>query len=122
MCGGRDFNDKYKLYKTLDNLFYDRGWHSEPTEDGNYMFYGTIISGAARGADRLAADWAVCNWMSLEEYPAEWDKHGKGAGFIRNQEMLDTGVDLVVAFPGGNGTAHTVRNAKRMGIEVLEIA
>jgi UDP-N-acetylmuramoylalanine-D-glutamate ligase len=54
-------------------------------------------------------------------YPAKWDLHGKSAGPIRNQQMLDTGVDLVIAFPGGKGTAHMVSIAKKAGVKVVEI-
>ena len=46
---------------------------------------------------------------------------GARGGFRRNLEMLDEKPDGVIAFPGGNGTAHTVRNAKQRGIPVLEL-
>jgi hypothetical protein len=83
----------------------------------------TVIEGGARGADALAASW-VRNpgWegtVEHEQYPAEWSLHGKAAGPIRNQEMLDVGKpDVVYAFPGGRGTADMVRRANKAGIEV----
>jgi len=53
---------------------------------------------------------------------AKWSKHGRAAGPIRNQEMIDEcKPDLVVAFPGGRGTADMVRRAKAAGIRVIEV-
>lgn len=82
-----------------------------------------IIHGAATGADSLANRWAVVNWVRSEEYPADWKKHGAAAGPIRNQRMIDEGKpDLVVAFPGGKGTADMVSRAKAAGVRVIEVS
>jgi hypothetical protein len=81
-----------------------------------------IIHGGARGADALADQWAVCNWLMPEVYPADWDKHGRAAGPLRNQRMLDEGKpDLVVAFSGGSGTTDMVRRARKTNVRVIEI-
>jgi len=54
-------------------------------------------------------------------FPPEWKRYGPKAGPIRNKQMLDEGrPDLVVAFPGGNGTNDMVKKAKAAGIEVIE--
>ena len=81
----------------------------------------TFVTGMAYGADQLPLYWEYLPNVTVEKYPPKWDEHGKAAGPIRNQQMLDTGVDLVIAFPGGNGTADMVRRAKKAGIEVLQI-
>lgn len=60
---------------------------------------------------------------------AHWDAHGKAAGPVRNGEMLrgkstfrDEGVaDLLIAFPGGKGTADCVAQARSLGIAVIEV-
>lgn len=105
VCGGRDFNDVDKLYYTLAPIDID-----------------IIISGHARGADQLGEMFAHQYNIPVEVYPANWDIHGKRAGFIRNQQMLDEGKpDLVIAFPGGVGTADMVRRAKAAGVEVIEV-
>jgi hypothetical protein len=123
VCGGRDFNDRNLLINTLDRLCDERGWNMEPAPDGNYLPDVLIISGKARGADTLAIDWAVVNWQPVEEYPAQWDQYGKRAGYIRNQQMLDEGKpDIVVAFPGGRGTAMMVDIARKAGVEVIEVS
>lgn len=97
ICGGRDFTDKNLFWKAMDKF------SEEFDFDNNQPI--TIISGEARGADTLAKEYAEeCGW-DYEGYPANWKLHGKGAGPIRNQQMLDEGKpDLVIAFPGGKGT------------------
>lgn len=81
----------------------------------------TIISGGAKGADSLAIEWAKARGVTYEVHPAQWDVHGKAAGPIRNQEMIDAGIDLLVAFPGGRGTAHMISRCKLANIEVYEV-
>ena len=118
VCGGRDFDDRKFLYQELEKVAIDHLFI-----DGNENPTGVqIISGMARGADTLAVDWAKLNYCEVLEYPADWDKHGKAAGPIRNQEMLEQGKpDLVLAFPGGRGTAHMVRIAEQAGVEVRKV-
>lgn len=106
VCGGRDFNDWGYLDAVLS-------FYVPPNS--------TIVHGDAKGADRLANRWALYYDQSVEAYPADWDKHKKAAGAIRNKEMLDTGIDLVIAFPGGKGTAHMVSIAKKAGVRVIEV-
>ncbi len=82
----------------------------------------TIIAGGATGVDSVAADFAVVNYCQLEKYPADWNKYGKRAGYIRNKQMLDEGrPDLVVAFPGGKGTDMMVDMATKAGIKVIKM-
>jgi hypothetical protein len=120
VCGGRNYRDKYKLWNVLDEICRDRKWTDNPGE-GEYLNLVTLVCGMARGADTLAHDWAVHNYCEIEEYPAEWDKYGKSAGYIRNKRMADSRPDLVVAFPGGAGTANMVKIAREAGIEVIEV-
>jgi hypothetical protein len=75
------------------------------------------------GADSLAAAWAMSRGIPTLAFPADWKKDGKAAGFIRNATMLRDGrPELVVAFPGGKGTAHMVNLARAAGVPVLESA
>lgn len=102
VCGGRDYADYAKVDSILDTL--------KPTH---------IIQGGASGADSLAWDYAYVNNLPCTRYPALWKVQGKAAGPIRNQRMLDEGKpDLVIAFPGGAGTADMVRRARKAGVEV----
>lgn len=108
VCGGRDFQDK-SLYAVLDKL------HRESS-------IGVIIEGAARGADRMAGYWARKNKIDNLKFHADWQRLGIAAGPRRNQQMIEQGrPDLVVAFPGGVGTADMVRRARAAKIEVIEI-
>lgn len=99
--------DRMWLFRVLDELRYSRG-------------VTVTISGCARGADMLGIEWAEANGIEVARFPADWDTHGRAAGPIRNQQMLDEGKpDLVVAFPGGRGTADMVRRTKAAGIELI---
>jgi hypothetical protein len=74
----------------------------------------------------MAGLWAECNNVPVTEMPADWNKHGKRAGFIRNIEMLDMlnpVEDIVIAFWDGEsrGTMHTVDNARERGIPCFVI-
>lgn len=130
VCGGRNFGaipddcpweslrsyreraerERFILRETLDTLLLDRG-------------IGVIIHGAARGADTLAGLWARRNLVAVLPFPADWKRDGKAAGPLRNARMLAEGnPDLVVAFPGGRGTADMVAKARAAGVEVMEVA
>lgn len=82
-----------------------------------------VIHGAHwEGADKIAADACVRLGISQVPYPADWDKYGKPAGPIRNQVMVDTQPDLVVAFRvhgSSRGTDDLIERARKAGIVVL---
>lgn len=83
----------------------------------------SMIAGGARGADTMARHLAHAWNVRFRAFAADWKTHGRAAGPIRNQRMLDEGKpDLVVAFPGGRGTADMVRRARAAGVPVMEIA
>jgi len=106
VCGGRDFSDREKLHLELDTLH-------------RLTPISCVIHGAARGADSLAAEWAAERHISIEEFAADWAKQGRAAGPIRNATMLSIGrPELVVAFPGGKGTANMVQQARKAGLRV----
>lgn len=78
-----------------------------------------LAHGNAPGVDRLAADWARSVGLHPEAYSANWDGLGKIAGHCRNAFMLRRELpDLVVAFPGGSGTADCIGQAKALGLRV----
>ena len=84
-----------------------------------------VIHGAARGADKLAEEAARAFGMTVEAHPADWETHGKAAGFRRNAEMVSLGADLALAFykqgAGNKGTDHCARLAEAAGIPVRRI-
>lgn len=104
VCGGRKYGDAAEVNRALNEL---------PVS--------LVIEGGASGADLLAKLWAQSNCVPCETYEADWDKYGKTAGPIRNQRMIDEGKpEVVVALPGGPGTADMVRRARAAGIKVIE--
>lgn len=106
VCGGRDYSDRAAVREVLDSAF-----------------PGRVIEGGCRtGADVFARQWARDNDVQCDTFFPDWERHGRAAGPMRNRRMLDEKPDLVFAFPGGRGTADMVRQAKRLGIRVEEIA
>jgi YspA, cpYpsA-related SLOG family len=107
VCGGRSYSNSTKVHFWCEWL---------PSKN----LY--IIIGGAKGADYLAELWAIDNWIPHIVYHANWDVHGKSAGFLRNKRMLEEGKpDLVLAFPGGAGTENMKQLAKAARVPVLEI-
>jgi hypothetical protein len=105
VCGSRSFTDRTTAWQVLFPL--DRG-----TE---------IIHGGARGADQVAGEAAALLKLHTTVVPADWDTHGKRAGYLRNIQMLDMDPGLVIAFWDGQskGTQHTINEARKRGIPVL---
>lgn len=100
IAGGRDFNNYNILDKVISKIV--------------NIEKDIIISGAARGADSIGADWANKHSVPLETYPANWNRYGKSAGYIRNAEMGEN-ADALIAFWDGKskGTAHMIKTMKR---------
>ena len=110
VAGGRSFQD-YEGMKTTLNGLIDR-------KDENDI---TIVCGMAKGADLLGKKYAEENGMSVAEFPADWNKHGKSAGYIRNKEMLDFAKEvngMLVAFWDGysKGTKQMIDLASKEGL------
>ena len=113
VCGSRDYTNRLLITERLCAL----------QDDG----YDTLIEGEARGADTIAKLAGEALGMQIMPFPADWDKYGKRAGYIRNQQMLDEGhPDLVVAFYSrpvkSRGTQMMVDIARKAGVPVVEYA
>lgn len=109
VCGGRAYDDKKELNAKLNAFHQKHG-------------IDLLIHGAARGADLMAEEWAKKRQIPYVGVPAQWGKHGRKAGPIRNKEMLETWIpDAVIAFPGGTGTSHMVGLAAEASIPFWQI-
>ncbi len=108
VTGGRKYYDNGALYRCLSVLH----------ETHRLTL---IIQGGATGADHMARMWAEANDVPCRQVDADWDKYQEAAGPIRNGKMLDLEPDLVVACPGGNGTANCVKQARKRGFDVYEL-
>ena len=111
VAGSRNFSDYDLLADELNHLF-----------DSYKDFDLTIISGVARGADSLGERYASENGLKLVRFPAQWEKYGKRAGYIRNEEMLRFASEteaLLVAFWDGEskGTRHMISLASKENIQ-----
>lgn len=113
VCGGRDWSNYTMVSGVLD------GFRQEYHEKGQPI---VIVQGGAVGADFLAKRYAIEYDIPYEEFVAEWNKYGRAAGPMRNSAMLESGIDVVVAFPGGRGTQDTVKKAEKLGIRVWKPA
>jgi len=109
VCGGRDFANYALLERVLDRRH-------------GMLTFTRVVHGAARGADTMAGRWAAERGVPFVSYPANWETYGKRAGPLRNTEMLQLEKpDLVIAFPGGKGTADMVGKAHTAGVRVIRI-
>ncbi len=108
IAGGRDF-DNYELLKsTMDKLL-----SNKPKDDI------CIVCGKARGADTLGEYYAKERGYQIDYYPAQWDKYGTSAGFMRNCEMARESDALVAFWDGASkGTRHMIDVARRYHLQV----
>jgi hypothetical protein len=88
--------------------------------DLNYFKPTTIISGMAKGADRLAYNYGIAENIKVVECPANWDEYGKRAGYIRNTEMLLMKPDVVLYYWDGisKGTKHCILEAIKLNLSI----
>lgn len=95
----------------IDHAIEASGWVKEIT---------VVVSGAARGVDRMGENWAKRNGITIDSRPANWDKYGKSAGYKRNQEMADNADALIAVWDGvSRGTGHMVDIAKAKKLPVF---
>lgn len=105
IAGGRDFKP--------DNKAYD--WTLETLRN---IGCTQIVSGGARGADSFGEYIAKQTKTSLIIFNADWNKHGRAAGPIRNRQMAEY-ADALIVFPGGRGTNNMIQNAKDKGLMII---
>lgn len=103
IVGSRTFND-YDLLEEFIN------------ENFEINDFDTVVSGAARGADTLGREFAKNNGLELVEFPADWNKYGKRAGFIRNVDIIKNCDECAVFWDGqSHGTKHDIELCEEMG-------
>ena len=106
VAGGRQYRLQFADYEALDQLHRLRPM-------------SLLIHGDCAGCDRDAGVWAKSRGIPVERVPAQWDKHGRAAGPIRNREMA-AAADVVVLFPGGRGTESMRREAEAAGCGICD--
>lgn len=111
VAGGRDFNDPDIMAGVIFDLAIEGIIDNE----------AELVTGMARGADKIAFDLWMPSTNTIHQFPADWDgPHGKGAGFARNRDMAKF-ADMLVAFWDGQsrGTKHMIETMERMGKPVF---
>lgn len=116
IAGSRGFSDYRALESHADRIIGEMG--IDPAD-------ATVISGTAKGADTLGERYALSHGMELLRCPADWNKYGRAAGVIRNEQMAVMSVSdgykgLLLAFWDGKsrGTHHMIDFAKKHGLTV----
>jgi len=103
IAGSRSITD----FSTVEKAVEESGWKNKITE---------IVSGCARGIDKLGEMWARNHGIPVKRFPADWDKHGRSAGYRRNIDMAKYGDALVAIWRNNSkGTANMVNTMKKLG-------
>ena len=81
IAGSRNMNDVSYVVEELDRYAEVHGYPD------------VVVSGCANGADRCGETWAMLHNISIRKFPADWERHGRAAGPIRNAQMADYAKD-----------------------------
>ena len=106
IAGGRDYIGNRDDHKFLDALH-------------KINIVTEVVSGCAKGADKMGEVWANLRGIPIKKFPADWNTFGKSAGHKRNKEMA-LYADAVVLFPGGRGTDSMYKEAKKVGLSIYD--
>jgi hypothetical protein len=107
IVGSRSITDKEFVFSTIDHYL------SNLNKDEI-----VIVSGGAVGIDSLAMLYAAEHNIKTEIFKPDWEKYGKSAGFIRNQQIVDRADYLLAITTGSKGTANTIKKAEKKGITI----
>lgn len=135
ITGSRDWDDRKTVNLAIAGLIKDNQRMSKMTDTEPHV---TIVHGdCPTGADDIADEWNKVDGVDAEPHPAKWNVYKKQAGFIRNQEMVDLGAAVCLAFinqckdkkckknikkeppHGSHGATHTADAAEAAGITTL---
>lgn len=105
VAGSRTIND----YKVVEEAIKESGF--DITE---------IVSGMAGGVDTLGILYAKKNHIPYVTFPANWNKHGKAAGVVRNIQMAKYADSLIAVWDGkSRGTGHMIKDAVKKGLKIF---
>jgi hypothetical protein len=100
IAGSREYTYAFRLEKAIA----DSGF--EITE---------VVSGCARGVDHMGEVWAAKHGIPITKFPADWDKHGKAAGPIRNEQMSEYADALILLmYPDSRGSANMLKCMQKL--------
>lgn len=109
IAGSRTFNDYNLLQTSCDNIL-------------ESIINIEIVSGTCNGADQLGERYSNEKGYKLKQFPADWDRYGKSAGYKRNEQMAKYADMLIVFWDGkSKGTKNMINIAENLGIEIKVI-
>lgn len=107
IAGGRDFKDYKHLCRICDDTL-------------SQFENVSIVSGTAKGADTLGERYAKENGYKVERFPADWDKYGKRAGYLRNREMAEYSDGLIAFWDNeSRGTKNMISEANKEELMIV---
>jgi len=107
IAGSRDITNYDVVRACIEDAINRTGWHVD-----------TVLSGCARGVDRLGERWAELHGIPVERFPADWARYGRRAGYLRNEEMAKVADALIAIWDGVSpGTKHMIRLAFRQNLK-----
>lgn len=111
IVGSRSWTDAEKIEKAIFDF-----WMNNQIDESDLI----IVSGGARGADKIAENWADANGVPKIIHLPDWDKYGKSAGFVRNKLIVQD-CDVLICFWDGTskGCMNSVKVAKELGKKVV---
>lgn len=104
IAGGRDITDPALVFEAIRASGFE---------------IGEVVSGGAKGVDSIGEDWAIANGRPIKWFHADWTKHGRAAGPIRNRQMAEYADALIAVWDGkSRGTKNMIEEATRRGLKV----
>ena len=109
VAGSRSVCDEQFIFSKLDKLLSNKIGKEDIQ----------IVSGTARGVDQIGEKYAASRGLDCIRFPADWEKYGKRAGYLRNQQMAENADALATFWDGqSRGTKHMIEIAKAHGLAV----
>ena len=110
IAGSRDFDDYEMMVGRM--LQVERALHDNKQE------MAEVVSGHAKGADKLGETWAWFNNIPVKLFPADWQHKGKAAGIVRNRQMAEYADVLVLFWDGkSRGSLNMLQTARELGLD-----
>lgn len=114
IAGSRDILSRLTkpfVISLIDQAVEDSGW--EVSE---------VVSGCARGVDRIGEEWAEANLIPVRRFPAQWQEFGRRAGMIRNHKMAEYADGLIAVWDGESpGTRNMVNVMAELGKSFIQL-
>ena len=127
VAGPRDFNNQSFVFSALDMVFSMLPKNSKETRDFleiDSLKNIEIVEGGATGIDSLAKSYAISKNIKYKEFPADWNKHGRAAGPIRNKQMAEYS-NILIAFRyvdnPSRGTENMIMQAKDNNLKIITV-